>query len=90
MMVNITAAEYDAIQFCCEQVTSAVEGTSNEQYVTEANEAVSNIANLSRKYHDALAKKEKKAAALQAVKQIYPSLDSKAQKRLATIAAKSM
>ena len=36
MMVSITKAEYEAIMFCREQVTGAIEGASDENYVKEA------------------------------------------------------
>ena len=36
MMVSITKAEYEAIMFCREQVTGAIEGASDENYVGSA------------------------------------------------------
>ena len=36
MMVSVTKAEYEAIMFCREQVTGAIEGASDENYVKEA------------------------------------------------------
>ena len=40
MMVSITKAEYEAIMFCREQVTGAIEGASDENYVKEGADLV--------------------------------------------------
>ena len=56
MMVSITKAEYEAIMFCREQVTGAIEGASDENYVKEASEAIEGIVSFRKKYLKAVAK----------------------------------
>lgn len=75
MMVNITESEFQAILFCSEQVTSAVEGASDKQYVADADEATTEIARLRYKYLAAKKKKEQKDMLMRAAKKMYPNLD---------------
>lgn len=56
MMVSVTKAEYEAIMFCREQVTGAIEGASDENYVKEASEAIEGIVSFRKKYLKAVAK----------------------------------
>lgn len=38
--IYITKEEYDAISFCSEEITSAVEGGADDEYVKEADNAL--------------------------------------------------
>ena len=67
MMVSITKAEYEAIMFCREQVTGAIEGASDENYVKEASEAIEGIVSFRKKYLKAVAKPDLLATAFQVV-----------------------
>lgn len=75
MMINITESEFEAIMFCSEQVTSAVEGASDKQYVADADEATTAIAHIRKKYLEAKKKKEQKDILMRAAKKMYPNLD---------------
>lgn len=75
MMVNITESEFEAIMFCSEQVTSAVEGASDNQYIADADEATTAIAHIRKKYLEAKKKKEQKDILMRAAKKMYPNLD---------------
>lgn len=90
MVINITKAEYDAIMFCREQVTSAVEGASNDNYVNEASEACSKIDSLRKKYLKAVAKQNRLTTAKQAVKKLHPELQGEMFKKLVRIVAKQL
>lgn len=61
--------------FCSEQVTSAVEGASDNQYIADADKATTEIANLRNKYLEARKKKEQKDIFMRAAKKMYPNLD---------------
>ena len=90
MMINITRAEYDAIMFAREQITSCIEGASDDGYVNEANEAVNGISSVQGKYRKALAKHENMLTAKRAVKHLHPELSVEMQNKLAKIAAKQL
>lgn len=75
MMVNITESEFQAILFCSEQVTGAVEGASDKQYLADADEAQTAIGSLRKKYLAAKKKKEQKDMLMKAAKKMYPNLD---------------
>lgn len=90
MMVNITKAEFDAIMFCREQVTSAVEGASNDNYVRMASEACDGIDTLRKKYLKAVAKQNRLTTAKQAVKKLHPELRGEMFNKLVRIVAKEL
>lgn len=77
MMVSVTKAEYEAIMFCREQVTGAIEGASDENYVKEASEAIEGIVSFRKKYLKAAAKQNNLATAKQAVKNCIQKLKDK-------------
>ena len=76
-MVSVTKAEYEAIMFCREQVTGAIEGASDENYVKEASEAIEGIVSFRKKYLKAVAKQNRLAMAKQAVKKLHPEIKGK-------------
>ena len=52
MNISISKKEYDAIYFALDQVSSAIEGSSDEDYYTAAKECVDNLYNIINKYKD--------------------------------------
>lgn len=90
MMISVTKAEYDAIMFCREQVTSAVEAASNDDYVNEASEACNNIDTFRKKYQKAVAKHNRLTTARQAVKKLHPELKGVMFQKLVRIVAKKL
>ncbi len=90
MMVSITKAEYKAIMFCREQVTGAIEGASDENYVKEASEAIEGIVSFRKKYLKAVAKQDNLATAKQAVKKLHPEIKGQMFNKLVRIVAKQL
>lgn len=90
MMVSVTKAEYEAIMYCREQVSGAIEGAWDENYVKEASEAIEGIASFRKKYLKAVDKQKCLAAAKQVVKKSYPGIEGQIFNKLARIAAKQL
>ena len=90
MMVSVTKAEYEAIMFCREQVTGAIEGASDENYVKEASEAIEGIVSFRKKYLKAAAKQNCLATAKQAVKKLHPEVKGQMFNKLVRYVAKQM
>lgn len=90
MMVSVTKAEYEAIMFCREQVTGAIEGASDENYVKEASEAIEGIFSFRKKYLKAAAKQNCLATAKQAVKKMHPEIKGQMFNKLVRIVAKQL
>ena len=70
--IYITKDEYDAISFCSEEITSAVEGGADDEYVKEADNALMAIASIQRKYRKALKRENALQDARAAVKKLHP------------------
>ena len=87
MMVSVTKAEYEAIMFCREQVTGAIEGASD---VKEASEAIEGIVSFRKKYLKAAAKQDNLATAKQAVKKLHPEIKGQMFNKLVRIVAKQL
>lgn len=90
MMVSVTKAEYEAIMFCREQVTGALEGASDENYVKEASEAIEGIVSFRKKYLKAVAKQNNLATAKQAVKKLHPEVKGQMFNKLVRYVAKQL
>lgn len=91
MIVSITKAEYEAIMFCREQVTGAIEGaSSDENYVKEASEAIEGIVSFRKKYLKAVAKQNNLATARQAVKKLHPEIKGQMFNKLVRMVAKQL
>ena len=90
MMVSVTKAEYEAIMFCREQVTGAIEGASDENYVKEASEAIEGIVSFRKKYLKAAAKQDNLATAKHAVKKLHPEIKGQMFNKLVRIVAKQL
>ena len=58
MNIYITAAEYDAISFAWSQISSEVEGSSDDGFVMEANSAIDLLASIQKKYREAKYKED--------------------------------
>lgn len=83
-MANIYIAkeEYDAISFCSEEITSAVEGGADDEYVKEADNALMAIASIQRKYRKALKRENALQDARAAVKKLHPELKGELYNKL--------
>ena len=90
MMVSVTKAEYEAIMFCREQVTGAIEGAWDGNYVKEASEAIEGVESFRKKYLKAVDKQNCLAMAKQAVKKLHPELEGQMFNKLVRIVAKTM
>lgn len=53
MNISITKSEFDAIYFATDQVRSALEAASDEDYIRDANEALDALDNFINKYKKA-------------------------------------
>lgn len=51
MQISITEKEVNAIDFGLEQIREALEGSSNDDYIQLANEAMEGLNGILRKYH---------------------------------------
>lgn len=56
MNISITKSEFDAIYFATDQVRSALEAASDEDYIRDANEALDALYNFINKYKNARVK----------------------------------
>ncbi len=90
MMVSVTNAEYEAIMFCREQVTSAVEAASDDSYIKQASEACDGVASFRRKYLKEAAKQRNLSTAKKAVRKLHPELEGKFFDKLVRIVAKEL
>lgn len=53
MKISITQKELDAINFGMNQIQDAIEGSSDEDYIESASEAVDNLDSIMKKYQKA-------------------------------------
>lgn len=90
MNVSITKAEFEAINFCKEQVVSQVEAASDKDFVNEANEAFDKIYSFEKKYYKAVQKYNNLLDAKQAVKKLHPELHGRMADRLVKLTAKQL
>lgn len=51
MQISISEKEIYAIDFGLEQINEALEGSSNDDYIQSANEAIHGLNSILRKYH---------------------------------------
>lgn len=72
--IYITKDEYDAIMFCREEITSLIEGASNNKYLEESNNALNLIASIQHKYQKAVKRENAIRDAKAAVKKLHPEL----------------
>ena len=88
----ITFMEDDqtAMELCREQVTGAIEGASEENYVKEASEAIEGIVSFRKKYLKAVAKQDHLATAKQTVKKLHPEIKGQMFNKLVRIVAKQL
>lgn len=53
MNIYLTESEYDAISFAWSQITTEVEGCSDDSFAIEAGEAISQLSSIQDKYREA-------------------------------------
>ena len=80
--IYITKEEYDATSFCSEEITSAVEGGADDEYVKEADNALMAIASIQRKYRKAVKRENALQDAKAAVKKLHPELKGELYNKL--------
>lgn len=88
MNINITESEYDAISFAWSQITSQVEGCSEDSFNIEANEAISQLSSIQDKYRVAKRKSEIFYAVRAKFKERFPEASSSTLGKLARKAIK--
>lgn len=76
MNINITESEYDAISFAWSQITTEVEGSSDEDFVIEAGNAISQLSSLQSKYRSAKRNREMFNAIKAKFKERFPKASS--------------
>lgn len=88
MNIYITKAEYDAISFAWDQITTEVEGSSNEKFAMEANNAISLLGSIQNKYRAAKSNKEMLNAVKAKFKERFPEATPSDLEKLARKAIK--
>lgn len=88
MNINITESEYNAISFAWSQITSEVEGCSDDSFTIEANEAISQLSSIQDKYRVAKRKSEIFYAVRAMFKERFPEASSSTLGKLARKAIK--
>lgn len=88
--IYITKEEYDAISFCREEITSAVEGGADDEYVKAADNALMAIVSIQRKYRKALKRENALQDAKAAVKKLHPELKGEFYNKLVKIVAEQL
>ena len=58
MNIYLTESEYDAISFAWSQITTEIEGCSDDSFVIEAGEAISQLSSIQDKYREAKRKSQ--------------------------------
>lgn len=58
MNIYLTESEYDAISFAWSQITTEIEGCSDESFAIEAGEAIAQLSSIQDKYRKAKRKSE--------------------------------
>lgn len=52
MNIYLTESEYDAISFAWSQISTEIEGCSDDNFVFEAGEAISQLSSIQDKYRE--------------------------------------
>lgn len=88
MNIYLTKSEYDAISFAWSQITTEIEGCSDDSFVIEAGEAISQLSSIQDKYREAKRKRELFHAVRAKFKEGFPEASSSTLGKLARKAIK--
>lgn len=88
MNIYLTESEYDAISFAWSQITTEVEASSDDNFVFEAGEAISQLSSIQDKYREAKRKSELFYAVRAKFKERFPEASSSTLGKLARKAIK--
>lgn len=88
MNIYLTESEYNAISFAWSQITTEVEGCSDDSFVIEAGEAIRQLSSIQDKYIKAKRKSEIFCAVRAKFKEGFPEANSSTLGKLARKAIK--
>lgn len=88
MNIYLTESEYDAISFAWSQITTEIEGCSDDSFVIEAGEAISQLSSIRDKYRKAKRKRELFHAVRAKFKEGFPEASPSTLGKLARKAIK--
>lgn len=88
MNINITESEYDAITFAWAQISTEIEGCSDDNFLFEAGEAINQLSSIQNKYREAKRKSEIFYAVRAKFKERFPEVSSSTLGKLARKAIK--
>lgn len=88
MNIYLTESEYDAISFAWSQISTEIEGCSDDNFVFEAGEAISQLSSIQDKYREAKRKSEIFYAVRAKLKVRFPEVSSSTLGKLARKAIK--
>lgn len=86
MNIYLTESEYDAISFAWSQITTEIEGCSDDSFAIDAGEAISQLSSIQNKYREA--KSEIFYAVRAKFKESFPEASSSTLGKLARKAIK--
>lgn len=88
MNIYLTESEYDAISFAWSQITTEIEGCSDDSFTIEAGEAIRQLSSIQDKYRKAKRKSEIFYAVRAKFKEGFPEASSSTLGKLARKAIK--
>lgn len=88
MNIYLTKSEYDAISFAWSQITTEIEGCSDDSFAIEAGEAIRQLSSIQDKYRKAKRKSEIFCAVRAKFKEGFPEASSSTLGKLARKAIK--
>lgn len=88
MNIYISKAEYDAISFAWSQISSEVEGSSDDDFAKEADNAINLLASIQKKYREAKYKEDMFHDFKLKFKERFPEASSSTLEKLARKAIK--
>lgn len=83
MNIYLTESEYDAISFAWSQITTEIEGSSDDSFAIEAGEAIRQLSSIQDKYREAKRKSEIFYAVRAKFKEDFPEASSSTLGKLA-------
>lgn len=88
MNIYLTKSEYDAISFAWSQITTEIEGCSDDSFAIEAGEAIRQLSSIQDKYREAKRKREIFYAVRAKFKEGFPEASPSALGKMARKAIK--
>lgn len=88
MNIYLTESEYDAISFAWSQISTEIEGCSDDSFTIEAGEAINQLASIQDKYREAKRKSELFNEVRAKLKERFPEASSSTLGKLARKAIK--